>query len=977
MSLQIQNVPLVFARGINTKADPKTVQAELLELENATFTKTGTLSTRYGYDTLGRAISGTATSVSSGDAVAVYGNELLQFAAGNVLSYAPSTGEWMYRGAARSCLATTKDVIRNTYQQTNPDVAEANGVRVVVWEDSRGGVRWTISDASSGAVIDSDKLLRSSATKPRAVAFGNDLVVFYADGANLYYRKINTALPATTTTEVNVVSTLKAANNHYDVCYSGNRLVFAFNNNAGAISMYSLSTTYVLSSSVARAIDADNCLTLAPDNAAGEFWLVWCAAAGQVYSERRSSATLGTITGYMGLEAVAALRISAAVATSNGTLTAFYEIAGASNNLNRVRTNTMTQAGVVGTAASCRRGIGLVGRAFAVSGIVYAVVAHESPSATALQSTVFVVDSAGNVFARLFMGETGGLRSTSCVSSVASTASGGYIFAATRKGELVTESGVTFTRVGIATCLLDFSTARRFQSVEAAGVLHIVGGAIQMYDGIAVVEHGFHLYPEGLSAIIAAGTGSLSAGAYQWVAVYEWTDRTGRVHRSAPSPALSYTATALDKASVDVPTLRLTGKSDVRVVLYRTLANGSTFYRVTSPTSPTLNDPTADTVTILDGNSDATIAANEFLYTTGDVLEHIPPGACAVACNYRGRIAVAGMSDPLKVGLSKVIQDGEPAAFNDILTFQVDGLGGDITALAPLNDKLIIFKKTAIFLISGNGPTATGQGSDYGDPQLLTSDVGSVGPVVAQTPLGLMFKSGKGIYLLDWALNVKYIGDRVEGYNSLGIRGAAVVPNTNQVRFVTDSARTLVYDYAFDQWGTFTNYAAVDCDVWNGAWVHLRSDGTACVENTSSYRDGSAPVELFAATGWVQVADMQGFQRAQRLAVLGDYYSPHILEVAAAFDFSPAWRQTHSFNMTTLFGGTTYGSASPYGTGIYGGTWAPYEVSLHLAQQKCTAVRFAFRVRQTGTGAGASITAMTMRIGTKQGLNKLGTGKRS
>ena len=452
--------------------------------------------------------------------------------------------------------------------------------------------------------------------------------------------------------------------------------------------------------------------------------------------------------------------------------------------------------------------------------------------------------------------------------------------------------------------------------------------------------------------------------------------RTGRIHRSAPSPALSYTAAANDRADITVPTLRVTGKADVRVVLYRTLANGSTFYRVTSPTSPTLNDTTVDTVTITDGASDASIASNEFLYTTGDVLDHIPPGACRVACNYRGRLVVAGLSDPLKVAYSKVIQEGEPAAFNDILTFQVDGVGGAITALAQMDDKLIIFKETAIFVVAGNGPNATGQGSDYGDPQLVTNDVGSVGPVVAQTPMGLMFKSGKGIYLLDRSMGVKYVGDRVEAYNALTVRGATVVPNTNQVRFVTSDSRALVYDYAFDQWATFTNYSAVDCDVWAGSWVHLRSDGTVCRENTSSYRDGSQAVEMYGVTGWIQVADMQGFQRVQRLAVLGDYYSPHSLEVSAGYDFSPAWRQVQSFPMTTLFGSTTYGSASPYGTGVYGGPWAPYEVSLHLAQQKCTAVRFAFRVRQSGTGAGASVTAMTMRIGAKAGLNKMGTTKR-
>lgn len=980
MPLPLQNIPIVFTKGVNTKADPKTVQGEFLELENAVFTKIGTLTTRYGYDALSQEVDGSSTTLSTGEGLAVYGDELVQFSGGRVYSYATSTERWLDRGVARSCVASDTNVIRNTYQQTDPDIAETGGVRVVVWSDSRGGVRCNVLDSATGAAFQVDVSLHATAVKPRVVAFNGELVIFYVLGGNLFYRRVSALTPSTMGAEVNPISALDALNN-YDVATVGSRLFVAYNDVllAGRTTLVGYDTAFAAAVTAASSYDSNQSIALVPDTVRQEIWLLVGESANRVVCERYSYALVVDL-GSAIIEAVATVRVTGAVDATSGVLVAFYEVAGATNNLNRVRGNSRTRSGTVGAASSLRRGVGIIGRAFIDAGIGYVPCAHESPSATAFQSTAFLLDADGAVVARLLAGELGGLRTTSTVSSVA-TSGTDYVFAATRKGELVTESSVTFTRSGIATTALDFSTAQRFQSVESAGALHIVGGALQMYDGRAVVEHGFHLFPEGVTGSMGGG-GVMATGAYQWRAVYEWTDRTGRVHRSAPSPALSLASVSgvTDAASITVPTLRLTAKADVRIVLYRTLANGTTFYRLTSPTAPVMNDPTVDTVTIADGTvTDAVLAANEFLYTTGDVLDHIAPGACSLACNYRGRIVLAGLSDPLRVAYSKLVRENEPAAFNDALTFGVDALGGPITALAPLDDKLVIFKATAIYVVAGNGPTDTADSNDYGDPQMVTNDVGSEGPVVVQTPLGLMFKSAKGVYLLDRALGVKYIGDRVEAYNGLTITSGAVVPDTNQVRFITSTSRALVYDYAFDQWSTFTNHAAADCDVWDGSFVMLRSSGRVLRENTAIWTDEGQPVEMYGVTGWIQAASIQGFQRVQRLALLGDYYSGHTCELQVGFDFAPTWLQSKSVEATSLFGASTYGSGGTYGGGSpYGGTFARYGFSLHLARQKCEAIRFSFRIRQTAAtpGQGAGVTAFTLRVGAKVGLTKLPAAQR-
>jgi hypothetical protein len=80
----------------------------------------------------------------------------------------------------------------------------------------------------------------------------------------------------------------------------------------------------------------------------------------------------------------------------------------------------------------------------------------------------------------------------------------------------------------------------------------------------------------------------------------------------------------------------------------------------------------------------------------------------------------------------------------------VSQVGGDITALKAMDDKLIIFKENAIFYLSGDGPNNLGQQDTFIEPQLISSDIGcSVKNSVVLTPAGIFFKSHKGIHLLE------------------------------------------------------------------------------------------------------------------------------------------------------------------------------------------------------------------------------------
>jgi hypothetical protein len=148
MGVQKQLIPIQFGGGINTKVDPKQLQAgELISLQNGQFSKMGQINKRFGYDILNTTIEG-GGAITAGVELANYKNELVLFDGNNVYSYLSATGNWSNRGTAISITTEDKDIIRlSSAQQLNPDMAYLRGMEVYAWEDSRGGVRYSVVDA--------------------------------------------------------------------------------------------------------------------------------------------------------------------------------------------------------------------------------------------------------------------------------------------------------------------------------------------------------------------------------------------------------------------------------------------------------------------------------------------------------------------------------------------------------------------------------------------------------------------------------------------------------------------------------------------------------------------------------------------------------------------------------------------------------------------------------------------------------------
>ena len=964
MPLSKQPFPLQLGQGLDTKSDPKTVvPGRLLELENGTFDRVGSIRKRHGFDRVSSDILG-GTAVASADGLATFRDELLLFGDGHM--YARSDLGWVDRGPVVSCALTTSQVIRNTYQQKNPDSATTGGLTLTAWEDSRGGVRYSVTDGTTTFVADGE--VSATGSRPRVAVWQDEFAIFWSNANNIFYRRVSPETPTDLGVAVNPASTLDPAAPYWGVINAGAYLFIVGVEMSGDISHWQISSAWA-AAATSTPIDAAH---------TGTSPALWLDPSGNVViAQGESGAQWIAVMSSIGVVIAAPTTIAGkplgdyitGVAISDSEGVVFFDSSGVTYSVRYYVSGSTVTGGTVTLVANGARPCA---DPFVRGDTAYCPCTWES----ALQSTTFVLSETGACIARTEPGLGGGHRDNGTVATLTD-----YAWPSTVKTAVFYDGGVAHSRTGIELVSLSFPTS--IESAELGGNLLVSGAVLQAYDGVSLTESGFLLFPESVVAVAAGSGGSIDAGAHQWRVVYEWTDAQGQIHRSAPSAAVSVTTAASDEVTLTIPTLRVTSKQDVRIAIFRTLASGSVFYRLDTMTAPTLNDPTADSVTYVDNDSDSSISDHEVLYTdgtSGQELENIPPGACSLITTHRSRAFVK--TAPNRVSFSKLTLDGEPPAFNDGLYLTPDGRGGEITALAGMDDKLIIFKQRAVFAVAGDGPSNTGAG-DYAEPVLVTSDVGCDEPrSVVLTNAGLMFHTTKGIYLLDRSLAVTYIGAPVEAYNDLTITSALVVPGNNQVRFTTSGTVTtengetrtnlvLVYDYLMNQWSTFTRIAAVDAVVSGGVYTWATSRGRVYQEGTG-YTDDGQTIKLRLVTSWLSLGQIQGFQRIYRVMILGDYRGSHSLRVRLGYDFRPEYTFDETVGVT---GPGTWGSDSAWGTGaVWGGAWPTEWWRVSPQRQKCSSIRISVEDVDS-TGEGLAITSIVLLAGVKAGVNKMSASR--
>ena len=708
-----------------------------------------------------------------------------------------------------------------------------------------------------------------------------------------------------------------------------------------------------------------------------------------------------------------------------------------------VRKNTFSYStSTAGTASTIMRGVGLATKAFIQDQNVYINTIREAE----LYATYYVAKSDGSIQSKISQNTGGSLlnsirkragvsdglfsnysgTNTDAVYTVPSLSNVPTIssekFLVVTKIQGVIESGTEgttnyYSLYGVNSTILDFNNEIVNQTEELAENLHFSGGQLKAYDGNVLVEQNFNYPPAKLFlGSRAAGTStnfaferpSSGTDIYRYRAIFTFTDAQGNIHRSGLSDEVSFSYANTDSnayllsSEVNIPSLPLTQKDNVYIEVYRTEANGTIFYKTnadsqftTSQTfQPVNNQPTADWLLFLDKTKDTDLVKNETLYTTGGVLENTSPPSCSIVSSFKNRLFIAGLENKLELRFSKLLSSKVGVEMNDTLSILVSQVGGDITALKAMDDKLIIFKQNAIFYLAGDGPNNLGEQDTFIEPQLISSDVGcDVKNSVVLTPFGIFFKTAKGIYLLSRALGLEYVGADVEDYNDLTITKGDIYPKDNEVRFLTSEGKALVYNYYRKFWGLYGNHRGDSSVVIGSDYYYVHKDGNGnrvFKQNPEKYDDAGDPVELVLETGWINPFMKQGAMRVYKMLVLGDYYSPHKLKVSICYDYKDYYSQSKvidvndytevytygdpdqeikSTGVTKGYYGDPGGTTGTHTTAIaYGGkNVMQYQVRVDFDQQKCEAFKIKIESEQQAgeLGRALGLSDLTFIVGTK------------
>jgi hypothetical protein len=1000
MALQKALLPVGFT-GLNQLIDEKTAPVgTYTKLNNVVIDTNHELKKREGLGSIG--VETTPENIYS---MYSLGNEVGVLNDTNLFSYSPTLDKFLNKGKTSSPIVTSESIIANTYIQSNVDSSlSSSGIQAFVWEDSRGGVRCSITDALSTTTIVSDYNLSATGVKPKVISTNLAIIFFYVETSTLYSVQYNI-----NTNDFNnpvVVDTIINTNITYDIIdatvnttiYPG--ILIAAVTNTDKIKLYSwnirtaslgtginglIPPTEVQSANVGNA----NTISLAIDTSSTKLLITWHSTVDKIIRSRAFT-YLGSVF------AVTETAISTATTDNGYAMTVSidstdkaYVILSTYNTKHQTfhitLSNVFNTSGITIDSAISRayHHCGLVSKSFIYNNTINYVISYDS----SLQNTYFLVNFDGVVIARLFTQLAGGMptkaNSFSKFSLDSTKTNNTYSIGLLRKTKILASSGTYTSTTSVFTEKIRF-TPYSIDSKTVARVLSIAGGYIKNYDGSdTIVEQGFHLYPETVS-ITEGGTGVVNTGSHAYKFIWEWTDNNGQIVRSQTSLPTIIVNTASKQNTIVVKSLPVTSKSTLNgntrtapvLAIYRTAVGGTTYYRVNQDFSEFVyNDSTVETLSYVDNKTDAQILSNSVLYTTGGVFDNIATPASNLLTLMKNRVIIAGCdTDPNTIYVSKEKESGLSVEFSNELAIQIDSLGGNVTALAGMDDKILVFKKSLIYYIAGQGPDKIGNGS-FTIPQLVSADTGTTNPQsIVLTADGIMFQSPKGIMLVDRTLNLVYVGAAVKDYENQLITSSANIPDLNRVSFTMSSGDGLYYNTLFKSWTTFSNIPG-NASLGMQDTLYVAGVRGVAKSNENTYYDWDNEAIISSIkTAWISVAGLEGFQRVYSILLLGDnQLNVDRLKMSVYYDFRSFSGEQLSIQPALDIG--TYGSGSgTYGSqGPFGGTNdGTAQFVARPRQQKCSSIQIEItdEFPQGNRTSGFVFADLVLVVGTKYGYNK-------
>lgn len=374
------------------------------------------------------------------------------------------------------------------------------------------------------------------------------------------------------------------------------------------------------------------------------------------------------------------------------------------------------------------------------------------------------------------------------------------------------------------------------------------------------------------------------------------------------------------------------------IELYRTVENGIIFYLAETRTGiGTFIDSSVTTAIV--GKRTADINGNEL------PPQSIPSVRAVTA--WGDRIAMVGPDKPNTVLFDRPSMYPVGTSTANGLEVEVPAEGGNITALQDMDSALYVFKDNSIFTIYGDPAGATGENSTLSVPKILFNGTGCVDPrSVILTPKGIVFKSGKGFYIIARNQALSFIGQGPFSALTTSVVGAQIAQNQYEVYFAHANGRIWVLNLdtmAWYEWITTHNARGISTS--GGVLLSIGETGVYKYLDTTVNDTAGGDVPQDIRTGWVRMSHIRGYQRIRRAYIIGSCTSATTLTIQIYTDYGSTPVQTFTYNLTAT---------------------DPLQFDLHMSVQKCEAMQFRF----TTSSAGLTISGATMEVGVKEGTDK-------
>lgn len=526
---------------------------------------------------------------------------------------------------------------------------------------------------------------------------------------------------------------------------------------------------------------------------------------------------------------------------------------------------------------------------------------------------------------------------------------------------------------------------------------YLSGGAIHEWDGQRVHEAGIVDRPVVTAAAGAAGNPS---GTYNYVAVHRMVNASGDVSWSRTSPVISVTV-ASKKVDVTITPVNVTsretgedGDERIHTELYRTESGGTQYHLVATTAGGSFQALTINTgglLVVSDDYADATMAAFPLLHrqpgTNGTAKDRYPPPPSTVLISHKDRLFCTDAYGQ-RVYYSSFFVDGEAAWFNPAFQITPHGGTGPITGMASIDGRLVVFKRDAVFVISGDGPPEAG-GGGFATPHRVAARFGCINHrSIVQVDDGIVYQSERGFEKLSRSLAITHVGQRVQDtLASFPYCTGSTIDNRGRVRWTmntgegviaTGASKEIVMDVLSGKpvWSTSKLWMS---GVYGGACggvvtVRLLDSGTpkdfsiyiapadgVYYASDSTNLDNSSYVPITIETAWVHISGPNGRQRVEHAYLLGSLAANHRLVMSLDYDYAGSYADTKTFGDAAVNDSSEYifmrNAANPQtlATRLKVEDLAPADTGSYPVT----------------TGAGPEILGITLEVAPKRGGYKL------